>query len=203
MPEIGVKPPDMPIHRALVKYRDGIETLVIEAAFEGEGKNFGWIIPVPSIPQKFERVSPGFLNTLSFLLNYEIKHRPRALKLKIYLVVFLALPCFTFILKGWRSGLVALVLGFIGIIAIPQFAPYGASSTNSSPGIKLVGKEAIGNYEIFIIEAKGSGDLNTWLSANGFEKFPEKTLPTLASHCNTVQVGEDCVSNATYSIVTL
>ena len=35
MPEIGMKPPDMPIQRALVKYRDGIETLVIEATFEG------------------------------------------------------------------------------------------------------------------------------------------------------------------------
>ena len=179
MPELRVKPPDMPIQRALVKYHDGIETLVIEATFEGEGKNFGWIIPVPSIPQKFESVSPGFLNTLSFQLNYLIKHRPRGLKPKIYLVVFLALPCFTFVLTGWRGGLVALVLSFIGIIAIPQFIPYRASSADSSPRIKLVGKEAIGNYEIFIIEAKGSGDLNTWLSANGFEKFPEKILPTL------------------------
>jgi hypothetical protein len=61
---------------------------------------------------------------------------------------------------------------------IPQYRIFGASSTDS-PGIKLVGKEVIGNYEIFIIEAKGSGDLSTWLSANGFEKFPEKILPTL------------------------
>jgi hypothetical protein len=175
---MGVKPPDMPIQRALVKYRDGIETLVIEAAFEGEGKNFGWIIPVPSIPQKFERVSPGFLNTLSFLLNYQIKHRPRDLGFWKFQVVLLALTCFTFILTGWRSGVVALFLSFIVFIVAPQFTHFGASSTDSS-GIELVGKEAIGNYEIFIIEAKGSGDLNTWLSANGFEKFPEKILPTL------------------------
>ncbi len=91
----------------------------------------------------------------------------------------MALNCFTFILTGWRGGWVALTLTIIVAIAIPQFATYGASSTDSSPGIELVGKEVIGNYEIFIIEAKGSGDLNTWLSANGFEKFPEKTLPTL------------------------
>jgi len=178
MPEIGVKPPDMPIQRALVKYRDGIETLVIEATFEGEGNNFGWIIPVPSVPQKFERVSPGFLNTLSFQLNYVIKHRPYDLGGWIFQVVLLALTCFTFILTGWRGGWVALTLTVIAIIAIPQFTHFGASSTDSS-GIELVGKEAIGNYEIFIIEAKGSGDLNTWLSANGFEKFPEKILPTL------------------------
>jgi hypothetical protein len=92
--------------------------------------------------------------------------------------VLLAINCFTFILTGWRGGWVALTLTIIVAIAIPQFATYGASSTDSS-GIELVGKEVIGNYEIFIIEAKGSGDLNTWLSANGFEKFPEKTLPTL------------------------
>jgi hypothetical protein len=105
IPEIGVKPPDMPIQRALVKYRDGIETLVIEATFEGEGKNFGWIIPVPSIPQKFERVSPGFLNTLSFQLNYKIKHRPYELGVFIFMVVVLALNCFTFILTGWVGSL--------------------------------------------------------------------------------------------------
>jgi hypothetical protein len=133
----------MPIQRALVKYRDGIETLVIEATFEGEGKNFGWIIPVPSIPQKFERVSPGFLNTLSFQLNYKIKHRPYELGVFIFMVALLALNCFTFILTGWRGGWISLTLTVIAIMIIPQYRIFGASSTDS-PGIKLVGKEVIG-----------------------------------------------------------
>jgi hypothetical protein len=178
MPKVRIKPPDMPIQRALVKYRGGIETLIIEATFEGEGNNFGWIIPVPSVPQKFERVSPGLLNTLSYQLNYKIKHRPWELGVFIFMVALLALNCFTFILTGWSGGWVSLTLTVIAVMVIPQYRIFGASSTDS-PGIKLVGKEAIGNYEIFIIEAKGSGDLNTWLSANGFEKFPEKILPTL------------------------
>jgi len=180
MPEVRVKPPDMPIQRALVKYHDGVETLVIEATFEGEGRNFGWIIPVPSIPQKFERVSPGLLNTLSFQLNYKIEHlEPWEIMPYLFLIMLLALNCFCWILAGWRSGLATLALTvIITLILIPQFAGYRASFTDS-PRIKLVGKEAIGNYEIFIIEAKGSSDLNNWLGANGFEKFPEKILPTL------------------------
>jgi hypothetical protein len=33
MPEVSLKPPGMPIQRALVKYHDGVETLVIETTF--------------------------------------------------------------------------------------------------------------------------------------------------------------------------
>jgi hypothetical protein len=38
VPEVRQKLPDIPIQRALIKYRDGTETLMIESTLDGSGK---------------------------------------------------------------------------------------------------------------------------------------------------------------------
>jgi hypothetical protein len=75
LPEVRKKIPDIPVQRAVVKYLNGVETLIIESTFDGEGNNFGWIIPVPNKPSKLEKVSPGLLKTLSFQVQPEIKQK--------------------------------------------------------------------------------------------------------------------------------
>ena len=69
IPEARKKLPDIPIQRALVEYREGIETLIIESTLDGEGNRFGWIIPVPNEPLRFEKISPGLLKTLSLQIH--------------------------------------------------------------------------------------------------------------------------------------
>ena len=66
--------PTIHSQRAILKYKDGVETLVIESSFDGEGKDFGWVIPLPSRPIKFEEASPGFLKTLSDTIQPKITH---------------------------------------------------------------------------------------------------------------------------------
>ena len=38
----------MPDQRALLGWKDGVETLVIESAFVGQGKDFAWVVPLVS-----------------------------------------------------------------------------------------------------------------------------------------------------------
>lgn len=43
----------MPDQRALLTWDDGVETLVIESAFVGEGTDFAWVVPLPGKPEVF------------------------------------------------------------------------------------------------------------------------------------------------------
>lgn len=178
MPEFRKKMPDIPVQRALVKYRNGIETLIIESTFDGEGDSFGWIIPVPNEPHKFEKISPGILKTLSLQLQPVIvQEKPLDLEGTIFIiftVALIALACFCIILWGLRGIFPAIGIIVLFFLTIPYFISYRAgpeSTTSVNPFVEIKGREIVGNYEIFVLKATDSFDLNTWLEKNGFSKF--------------------------------
>jgi hypothetical protein len=54
--------------RAMLSWRQGVETLCMDAVFEGRGTNLFWIIPVPG-EAKLESATSGLLPTLEFGLR--------------------------------------------------------------------------------------------------------------------------------------
>lgn len=74
-PDIAYKiPPKIPSQKAIIVYKDGIEKLIIESSLDGQGKEFAWIVPLPTKPINFETVSPGLIKTLSFAIQPKITH---------------------------------------------------------------------------------------------------------------------------------
>ena len=66
--------PAIPSQRAILTYKDGIEKLTIESALDGQGREFGWVIPLPSKPTEFEKTSAGLINTFSLFVQPKIIH---------------------------------------------------------------------------------------------------------------------------------
>ena len=66
--------PAIPSQRAILVYRAGIEKLTIESALDGKGHEFGWIIPLPSLPTEFKKVSPGLIQTFSLAVQPKVIH---------------------------------------------------------------------------------------------------------------------------------
>ena len=64
--QAAVKPARTPDQRALLRYDNGIETLVIETTVEGDGRDFAWIVPLPAAP-KIEESTAGLFPTLDAL----------------------------------------------------------------------------------------------------------------------------------------
>ena len=115
IPEARKKMPDIPIQRAVVKYQHETETLIIESTLDGEGNSFGWIIPVPSEPQRFEKVSSGLLKTLSLQIQPEINHiKPNpgvfGIPIIIILAILIIISCFSIIRWGKKGIIVFLIL---------------------------------------------------------------------------------------------
>src|SRR3974390_876675 len=57
-------PVTTPDQRAMLQFSNGVERLVIETSFVGQGTNFAWVVPLPSAP-KGEAVSTNFFGYLN------------------------------------------------------------------------------------------------------------------------------------------
>jgi formylglycine-generating enzyme len=188
------KLPDIPLQRAVIKYRNGHETLIIESTLDGKGMSFGWIIPVPSIPTKFERVPPDLLQELSKQTQPNIIYKYDSNLGALFVVLIcISVTCFLFLLKGPRVGVISLMISVavIGANFIFDFTrpfgtlPYGPSESASvgsevselsvSPRVEVVSRNVIGNYETFVLRVDKNADMNKWLVQNGFRELPKES----------------------------
>lgn len=176
--------PAIPSQRAIVVYKNGIEKLIIESALDGEGREFGWIIPLPSKPTEFEKVSPGLIKTLSLAIQPKITHDLTTTLENLYIIAAsIGLWCLLILAKKPKRLLFALLL-LLGWFFIAFFvlmpALYRAGETAGGfvsggiPGVKVHDIQEIGSYELAVLEADTSRVLDTWLQSNGFAGLIEK-----------------------------
>lgn len=88
----------MPDQRALVAWRDGVETLVIESAFVGTGADFAWVVPLPAKPE-VEAATRGTLASMAALMRPVVIPPERALW---WLAGSLAAVALWTLVLGWR-----------------------------------------------------------------------------------------------------
>jgi len=66
--------PAIPLQRALISYKDGVETLVIESSYLSDSANVGWILPLPAEPTKLDKADAALLKSVSTSLRPAITH---------------------------------------------------------------------------------------------------------------------------------
>lgn len=85
----------IPDQRALLAWSNGVERLVIETRFTGEGTNFAWVVPLPN-PPVIEEATSGMFTTLAYQMRPELVHDP--------------VPWFAIILFSMAVGYLLLVV---------------------------------------------------------------------------------------------
>jgi hypothetical protein len=163
-----------PDQRAILQFDGGHERLVIETSFVGEGEDFAWVVPLPSVPRVVEPVSPGVFRTLETLIRPRVISRVSEYYLFfLFLIVVLGLVAVVdrFVKP---SGLRILCLGLILVFALVPlamiFAPMGASL-----GMQIHLSGEAGSYEFAAVSSSRPGDVLQWLKENGFRVAPEST----------------------------
>ena len=72
--EVNYAKVQIPSQQALIHCSGGVERLVIETSFLGQGTNFAWIVPLPSAPE-VKPVSENFFGNLRQAFQPELIHR--------------------------------------------------------------------------------------------------------------------------------
>lgn len=116
--------PTIPDQRALIHFAEGIERLVIETSFVGQGTNFAWVVPVPAIP-KIEEVSPRVFPMLQLVFQPKIIHDVKPFFLAFLILIgVIAVPIWALRIARLRGiailaggPLLFILIFFIGSLA--------------------------------------------------------------------------------------
>jgi hypothetical protein len=186
MPVQAVKKiPTIPAQRAVISWRAGQETLVISSSLDSESQKLGWIIPLPAVPQKIEKESPGALKTLDFCLQPEVEHDfsgELTVTLFAVLVGNVLLGTLAFGRKHFIAVLtVVCVLFVFWSLLLPASGGGGVTAAKTANAIvkKTV---AVGAYDIDVLRPTKPNELNEWLAKNGFSSLPPAADATVADY---------------------
>jgi hypothetical protein len=174
--------PVIPDQTALISYRDGRETLVIQTAFRGEGTDFAWVVPTPAVPE-IQAAPEQLLSSLSYSTSPDLISEVPDLRLAglVFLGGLLVArharregP------KSWRravagAAVAALVVqGAAGAAAIPGISlagPVGGFSLPTTPREELVEvrqRAQVSGYDTVTLAATDPHALAVWLAGHGY-----------------------------------
>ena len=166
--------PNIPAQRAMIVFRDGVETLIVESTMDTPSPDIGWVLPLPAEPTQLAVADPGLLTSLSYGQSPEIVAR-RTLLWKVALLGAL------FIVPGaiisfyaedasdrWRIMVRCFVieLCFIMMWAVltPTLGTRGASGgPEEVAGVDVVASQRLGSYDATVLRANDRDALDAWL----------------------------------------
>lgn len=155
----------IPDQEAIIHYKDGVETLAIETRFVGQGQQFAWIVPLPSVPE-VSPVSKGTFPTLRILFRPRVIHTiPR-----FYIGVILLFLLIALIMLRRLDLLLLYVLSlFFCSCLLPSLGTAGVGVAGvSGTSVRIHDRQMVGDYEIFTISSDEPDALLNWLGQNGF-----------------------------------
>jgi len=186
-------PPNIPYQRAIISYADGEELLILQSKFEGEAKDFGWVIPVPN-PPKLGNMEPGHAEFLFRILassthpNY-VETIPTIIIL-LFLASTILLIIRVIIYAINRKpihillkilGLIVATMWIILLVVIPVLQGRTPKETALSKGVDIISAQQVGIYDVKVIKSSDSGELIKWLNEHQY-KFDQKDEKAFSSY---------------------
>ncbi len=163
--------------RAILKYKDNQETLVIESSFDGQGKDFGWVIPLPAIPTNFKQATPGFLKTLSQTIQPKIIHDDTrilrsVLPIAAIVGLIIILMLFCDVRKKLSIWTLLFILFYLGMVAMVFMPALGMPLTPiASRGVNVLDTQEVGSFALTVLQADNAKALDNWLAENNFAQL--------------------------------
>jgi len=171
----------IPDQQALIHFDNGTETLVVDTAFKGDGTNFAWIVPVPSVPT-VEPATTGLFTTLQTIFQPRVindtgKYYPLALLLGplAFLIILQRRLESTFL----AYLLFFIFLLFVAAMLLPTLVKGGGA--RPSANVAVIDRKTVGIYETATISSRDGEALLNWLNQNGFAT-PTNFVPAIRAY---------------------
>lgn len=134
------------LQKTYVFYKDGVETFAVMPGFTGNVKDFGMLIPVPSIPSLRKIADDTFAHIAAAIDPPEIE---------VYVGD-----------APWLE-----MSGGLGEV-MKNSAALTTGMDDADHAIRLVKEEAVGQYQVAVLEAGSANALKIWMTDNDY-MFPE------------------------------
>jgi hypothetical protein len=166
--------PTIPVQRALITYRDGVETLIVESTYQTASPEVAWILPLPAEPTKLEKADPGLLETLSIQVQPKVISSSGLAWIIIVGMILLAFPLVGIRLMAgeplsvYAVIAIALIAWFGGAICLMpslERARAGGGPEEEASGVNILNSQRVGNYDVQVLRADSSTALADFLAA--------------------------------------
>ena len=107
---------EMPDQRALLAWKDNVESLVIESAFVGKGTDFAWVVPLPSKPEVFPATSGTLPSAVALMQPTVAQPMREAWRLS---AGFGGIGLIALVFGWGMVGKIIRVILFLSVVAIP------------------------------------------------------------------------------------
>jgi hypothetical protein len=171
-------PPTIPYQRALILYKGGIQTLILQSKYElpeDDGVvSLGWVVPVPAVPE-VASIPAEHARYLFWSLSF--RSRPALIRISEWIIGFCFIGCVVFILIAvvWALHKPRLMHKFlfygVGIAAFLLMAAIfmPALSTVKSFGVDVIAEHQVGVYDVRVVKSEDSEAMIAWLNSNDFK----------------------------------
>ena len=187
------KTPAIPTQRAMIVFRDGAETLVVESTFDTESPGLGWVLPLPAEPTKLEVADPGMLKSLSISLRPEVIDEDKSLVRWLVLALLFLVPFPVAIITApgpfsvWskRGLLVPMYELFLVLLTTCLFILKGTLGVGGGPGIAGVSvkqTQQVGSYDVSVLTTNDPEALSNWLTDNSFTPLAAAEKPVVQDY---------------------
>ncbi len=178
-----VAPPTIPVQRALIRWEDGVQTLLVESGVESASPRLGWILPVPAEPTAFDAAEPGLLATMSLALQPHIETgggMSWLLSAFLLWTVGMRVALYAYLRRRhgnqeirkvlWESVAILAVYAILSGMLLPTLGKSSgiASGPGVPPSVVVTQVVAVGAYEVQVLQAETADALAAWLAEHGF-----------------------------------
>lgn len=173
--------PGIRAQRAVISFRDGVETLIVQSDLEGADTSYGWLLPLPAEPTTIEPCPANSLTALSGILRPEIARTPQTLLLfSFFFVPLVVFACLAWIDQkarpGYRVSVSTIVLGVIfALMFASVFLPTLSRGRSGLGGVEVLQTAKAGVYDVTVIKGQSAEEVEGWLKSNGFAAPPAAT----------------------------
>ena len=160
--------PEITGQQAIIKHKDGVQTMIIESSLDSKAQELGWIVPLPSEPTEVKRVDSNIFAEMNRDMPLKMG-KDSDIFMKVIGMFFLILILSVALSDTIGALTRVLLLGFLCFILFVISVPSLASARSIVGSSVLVIKdEIVGDYQIKVIKAVDSKALDSWLKENLF-----------------------------------
>jgi len=173
--------PGIQAQRAVVAFKDGIETLIVQSDVAGADTSYGWLLPLPAEPTSIEPCQSNSLNALGGIVRPEVAEYPQTFLIFSFVLMLIMLAACLDHLRSKargkvRTSPVRILLGIVVVLFLASLLlPTLSVSRGLAGGVDVLQTVKAGVYDVAVIKGETGEAVEEWLTSNGFASPPSAT----------------------------